>query len=108
MSIWKFIFILYLKERRYIQKKGSKNTEAGTFLESFDFDEGYTSVKDRLLEKFFPNGRNYVGTSRQMEQFVANSKDECQDKEGFTAGSFFHGCTTQRARLYLMTKKQVR
>lgn len=68
----------------------------------------YAEITEKLKSIFFPNGKNFAGKISKMDCKLGNAKGTIiEDHQSFTLGSFIDSSTSQRARVYLLTKTQV-
>ena len=91
------------KDRKYKQVRSNKGEKSKTENLSFG-PMSYDEVMSKAIQTFFPKGKSKKGRKEAMTFSLGNVKGLELRKEGFSLEDYVKQCTTQKCRIYLLSK----
>lgn len=67
----------------------------------------YDETLEKVVAEFFPRGKNARGKQSSFSFELGNSKGQLLNREKFSVGNWVENISTQKPRLYLLSKKKV-
>lgn len=95
-------------EKRYKQVKNTaKNPDISNRSILLSGNTNYNETLEKVVAEFFPRGKNARGKQSSFSFELGNSKGQLLNREKFSVGNWVENISTQKPRLYLLSKKKV-